>query len=174
MFQFLYIFGPAAITWLIIRKLSDKSAPDLITGLVEMIAYAVLDAALTTLLLYPFGRVEFVINSEGIRDIRYGFVAFFVSMILAVLIGIILAAIEKRMDFELQIIRADRHKTESRDKKNAAVYHDVNAAAKVSEPLGADTNANTNTGIRTNTGTGTGTCIDTGSGAAANTDVFTK
>ncbi|MCD7885526.1 MAG: hypothetical protein LUI87_17785 [Lachnospiraceae bacterium] len=103
MFQFLYIFGPAAITFLVIQKLSDRPEPTVIRFIVEMIFYALIDAALTTLLLYPIGRVELVFNSEGIRDIRYGVTAFFLSMVLAVVAGIVLVAFDKRVQVEVQV-----------------------------------------------------------------------
>jgi len=123
MFQFLYIFGPAAITFLAVRKLSEKPAPDLVTGIAEFIAYAVLDAALTTLLLYPFGRVELVFNSQDIRDIRYGITAFFLSLILAVIVGIAITAIDKRTEIQLQITKVDAGQSDEKEsvaKKNIA------------------------------------------------------
>ncbi|MCD7954177.1 MAG: hypothetical protein LUG93_00160 [Lachnospiraceae bacterium] len=113
MFQFLYIFGPAAITFLVIQKLSDRSEPSVVRIVIEMIFYALIDAALTTLLLYPIGRVELVFNSEGIRNIRYGITAFFLSMVFAVVTGVILVALEKRLHVELQVERIEESSGQS-------------------------------------------------------------
>ncbi len=109
MFQFLYIFGPAAVTFLVVRKITGDSSENAITSVIRFIAYAAIDAALTTLLLLPFGRVEFVIYDSGIRDLRYGFTAFLLSLILAVIAGIGVAAIDKRTELHIEITKEERH-----------------------------------------------------------------
>lgn len=112
LFQFLYIFGPAAITFLIVGKLAERPVTNYFTAAVEFIAYAALDAAITSLLLIPFNRVELILTQDGIRNIQYGKVAYFLSLILAVIVGIAIAALLKRVDISLHITE------KTKDKKN--------------------------------------------------------
>lgn len=116
MFQFLYIFGPAAITFLIVGRLCERTVTDYFTAAVELVAYAAIDAAVTSLLLLPFGRVELVFNESGIRNIRYGGTAFFLSLILSVIIGIAAAAFFKRVDISLQITKKTKGTDDEKEK----------------------------------------------------------
>lgn len=115
MFQFLYIFGPAAITFLIVGRLCGRTT-DYFTAAVELVAYAAIDAAVTSLLLLPFGRVELVFNESGIRNIRYGGTAFFLSLILSVIIGIAAVAFFKRVDISLQITKKTKGTDDEKEK----------------------------------------------------------
>ncbi|MCC8050959.1 MAG: hypothetical protein LIP10_09935 [Clostridiales bacterium] len=119
MFQFLYIFGPAALTFLVVRKITGKSAGNAVTAVIELIAYAAIDAALTTLLLLPFGRVEFVMYDSGIRDLRYGITAFLLSLLLSVIAGVVISAIEKRTDIQLEITKEEPHEKKIRKQSGA-------------------------------------------------------
>lgn len=103
MFQFLYIVGPAAITYLMIHHILNKDTIPYFTGVLELISYAALDAAITTLLLSPFKKVVIVKIASGIKDIQYGGTAFIFSLVVGVIVGIVISILKKYFAFSIEI-----------------------------------------------------------------------
>lgn len=108
MFQFLCVFGPAAITFLTVYQLMGKPAVNYFIAAVELIAYAAVDAGVLFLILFPMKKIGFAVNSIGIRELRYGGSAFLVSFAVAIAVGIVWAAIAKRMEIGMQITKKEK------------------------------------------------------------------
>lgn len=103
MFQFLYIVGPAAITYLVIHHILNKDTVPYFIGVLELISYAALDAAATTVFLLPFKKVVISKTASGVKDIQYGGTAFIFSIVVAVIIGIFISTVKKYMSFSIEI-----------------------------------------------------------------------
>lgn len=103
MFQFLYIIGPAAITYLTIHHILNKDAASYFIGVIEVISYAALDAAVTTVILLPLNRVLIVNIASGIKDLQYGGTAFIFSLIVGVVMGVVISIIRKYLELSIEI-----------------------------------------------------------------------
>lgn len=103
MFQFLFIFGPAAITYTIAAKLSGSSPDNWYSALISLICCAELDAVITSVCLLPFGRVEIIMMTNGVKNIQYGGTAFIFSLIVGVLCGLVIAALKKNARVRLDV-----------------------------------------------------------------------
>lgn len=119
MFQFLYIFGPAAVTFIVAKKISGKDTHGVVEPFIEVVAYAAIDAALTTLLLLPVGRVEFIVYDSGIRELQYGIIAFSLSLLLAVIVGVAISVVEKRTDIQIEITKEEHHEKNSKKRSES-------------------------------------------------------
>lgn len=104
MFQFLYIIGPAAITYLMIHHvLSKNDAVPYLISLIELTCYAAMDAAITSIFLSPFGWVAFSFDSFGIKNIQYSGTAFLFSLVVGVVMGVVISVIKKYVEFSIEV-----------------------------------------------------------------------
>lgn len=103
MFQFLFIFGPAAVTYLVAQKCSKKKAPDWYTAVIELICYGFLDAIVTIGILFPLGKVKMIAIAEGTNTVQYGYTAFVFSLPIAVLCGVAAAVYKKKVEMHIEI-----------------------------------------------------------------------
>lgn len=117
MFQFLFIFGPAAVTYLLAEKCSKISPPDWYTAVIELICYGALDALFTILILYPIDKVKIIALPHGENTVQYGCIAFVLSMVISVVCGIVSAMIKKRADVYIEL-EENRKDTEDDLKKD--------------------------------------------------------
>lgn len=117
MFQFLFIFGPASITYLLIHRIFNKDTVPYLNGLIELVCYAALNAVITTVALLPFERVEIVLMPNGIKNIQYGGSAFVFSMIVAVITGVVMSIIKKHIDvsIEIELQKKERSRESEKD-----------------------------------------------------------
>lgn len=102
MFQFLFVFGPAAITYMTAEKLSGSAPDNWYSALIRLICCAELDTVITTLCLLPFGRVELIMMTNGVKNIQYGGTAFIFSLIVGVLCGLVIAVLKKNAGIRLE------------------------------------------------------------------------
>lgn len=103
MFQFLFIFGPAAVTYLLAEKCSKISPPDWYTAVIELICYGALDALFTILILYPMDKIKIIALPDGINTVQYGSTAFVFSMVISVICGIVFAMLKKRAEVYIEL-----------------------------------------------------------------------
>lgn len=109
MYQFLCLFGPAVLTWLlrskylkqntgrnidrhinrsIGRRQAEKGGKETVLGaLIEIISYAFIQMVVILMVCKPLGRAQLTILSNGSLDIQYGSTAVFVSVCLSVIMG---------------------------------------------------------------------------------------
>lgn len=112
MFSFLYLFGPAAITYFTVRKCTKEEPTNWYTALIELIAEAILDAAVMILLLLSSGKVEIIILQDGMKHLQYGGTAILLSIPVAVICGILIAAVKKSVDMNVRILPEQKQKKE--------------------------------------------------------------
>lgn len=117
MFQFLFIFGPAAITYLVAEKCSKKKASGWRTSFIELLCYGFLDAVITIGVLYPLGKVKMIALPDGVNTVQYGYTALIFSVPVAVVCGIAAAVYKKKvqMHIEIEPVGKDTGKDEKRD-----------------------------------------------------------
>ena len=104
MFQFLYIFGPAAITYFVVRKCIRKAPANWYEAFFELLAYAMLNAVILTLFLLPFGKVEIILMANGVKTLQYGGTAFLLTFPIAVISGVVISIIRKGIDFKIKAV----------------------------------------------------------------------
>ena len=103
MFNYLIIFGCAAITYLLAEKCSKKTSPNWYSALISFIMYAMVDMVTTYLILSPFGRIARVDTVDGISEISYGSSAIFLAVLIALLWGIAFGFLKKNVDIKAEI-----------------------------------------------------------------------
>lgn len=103
MFNYLIIFGCAAITYLLAEKCAKKTAPNWYSALITLVMYAMIDMVTTYLVLSPFGRITRVDTVDGITEISYGSSAIFLAIIIALLWGIAFGFLKKNVDIKAEI-----------------------------------------------------------------------
>lgn len=118
MFQYLYVLGPAAITYFTVGKCTKEKAENWYTALIELLAYAMINVAIMVFLLLSSGKVEIIILSNGIKHLQYGGTAFLLSIPVAVISGIVISAVKKGVDMKISIL--PNKKNTEKDKKNEA------------------------------------------------------
>lgn len=99
MYQFLYLFGPGVAAWLIGRLCfgcREEAERSIFLGVARVIAYALLDAAIVTAVCKPMGRIQFVVLADGSLTVHYGASALITAAVVAVVIGVFIAALENR------------------------------------------------------------------------------
>lgn len=94
MMQLIYLFGPAAITYLIIDKCSKERKDLWYMAAIKICSYALVDLAVIVLLLTPFDKVKTVYSEAGILSIQYGFTAVILSVPISIIVGLVLSSID--------------------------------------------------------------------------------
>ena len=117
MFQFLYVLGPAAITYFTVRKCVKDEPANWYTALIELLAYAMVDAAVMILGLLSSGKVEIVILQNGVKHLQYGGTAVLLSIPVAVICGIVISAVKKGIDMNVRVLPNER-KDKEKDNKH--------------------------------------------------------
>lgn len=115
MLQFLSIFGPASITYLLIHQLLGKDTVSWFNALVEFICYATLDAAVTMVILSRIRRLEYFLMPNGIRNFQYiGMASFAIAVTVAVVAGFAISVIRKYISVTIEAeLRGGRETHES-------------------------------------------------------------
>ncbi len=103
MFNYIVIFGCAAITYLLAEKCSKKKAPDWYTAVIMFVMYAMLDMAVTYLAMAPLGRITRINTVDGLSELSYGSSAVVMSIIIAVLWGILFGFLKKNVDISADV-----------------------------------------------------------------------
>lgn len=105
MYQFLYLFGPGVLAWIVegqrggmAEEASEKNGIFVIAA--KVIAYSMLDLAVTASVCKPFGRMQFVTLADGTLTVQYGASALAVAAAAAIIIGMCTAVLKKRSAVE--------------------------------------------------------------------------
>ena len=100
MYQFLYLFGPGALTWLVKNAGRQEEGKEQngsrFQSVLEILVYALVNAAAMVLLLKPGGRVQLAVLANGMLDLQYGGTALVVSVVFAVFLGILIRTLDTR------------------------------------------------------------------------------
>ena len=112
MFQFLSIFGPAAVTYLTVSRCLNRVSCKGMEAFIRLICYGAIDFAITIICMRPLDKIKTVVISNGMSEIQYGNTAFLFSMAAAVVSGIVIAAIQKRIEFHIEISACEDGKDE--------------------------------------------------------------
>lgn len=96
MYQFLSLFGPGALTWIVRERCftgekaekEDRGGRAVWICILEMLSYALVNLAVVASVFKPMGRVQFFLSADGMPTIQYGASALFGSVIVAVAIGV--------------------------------------------------------------------------------------
>ncbi|MDE7312510.1 MAG: hypothetical protein K2N87_12955 [Eubacterium sp.] len=101
MYQFLCLFGPGVLSWLIDVQCTgmgeEKVEKDgVLLAAAKAIAYSLLDLAATAVVCRPFGRMQFAVLPDGTLTVHYGASALAVAAGIAVVLGLCAAFLKKR------------------------------------------------------------------------------
>lgn len=89
MFQFLCLFGPGVLAWLVKSHCCQKEQDSqLIVVLAEMVSYSLVTLAAVMSVLKPLGRIHLVLLSNGQLDVQYGASAILASVCFALVLGL--------------------------------------------------------------------------------------
>lgn len=88
--SFLCLIGPGALSCLVHRSAYEKDGMKLPATviLLEVVAYSMVNMVVTVLILHPLGEAEILILPNGMPSIRYYPPAMFLSMFLALVMGL--------------------------------------------------------------------------------------
>ena len=103
MFNYIIIFGTAAITYLVINKLTDYTEKKWYIVIMEFLVYAMINMVTTFLCLNPFGRVSLATLTNGTRDLQYGNTAVLFSILVAIIWGLIFSCIKKNIEISIEV-----------------------------------------------------------------------
>ena len=103
MFSFISIFSPGVITFFVSEKCTRQKANNGLRILLELTAYSALDSAAVVLLLEPLGRASIISTLNGDPVLSYGSTAYLFSFLIAFIMGIVIAAVKKRIALNLHI-----------------------------------------------------------------------
>lgn len=103
MFNYLMIFGCGAITYLLSEKCSKKRVLSWYNALIIYIMYSMVDMASAYLILSPLGRITRIDTAYGITEISYGRSAIVVSVLIALLWGVVFGFLKKHVDVNVEI-----------------------------------------------------------------------
>lgn len=103
MFTYLIIFGLGAITFVIEKKLTDTQNGKNIFMLIEYLMYTVIDLVSTYLLLNPIGRITIIQANTGLYEVVYGSSAIIISLVFAIVWGIVFAFFNKNIKCNIRI-----------------------------------------------------------------------
>lgn len=109
MFEFLFLFGPAALTYSIVRFCSRKTPESWFSALISCLSYAALDAAVTVLVMYPLDNVK-IGTASGNAYLAYGATAFLFSLIVAVVWGLVISVLRTRFSAHVEISTREARK----------------------------------------------------------------
>lgn len=114
MFLFLCTFGAGAVTFLISEICAGKKTADWIHVLMELIAYTAVDTVVSLLLLKPFNKILIVITSNNTKSLQYGLTGFVCALVIAVICGIVMGAVKKKVDMKIQIMPKEESSDEDK------------------------------------------------------------
>ena len=97
MYQFLCIFGPAAISYLTMHECLRQSADNWYKALIELLLFGAVDVAATLLLMIPFDQAGLLTLSDGSRALYYSIFAFGCSLFVGFATGVIAALARGRL-----------------------------------------------------------------------------
>lgn len=119
MFQLLCVFGPASVTYSLVRRILSRDTVSFFDGLIEFVCYATLDSVITMVVLIGFGRLEFLIMPNGIRNFQYiGIASLVFAIIVAVIVGVAISIVKKHIDVTIEAELRDNGDTHGSEKNN--------------------------------------------------------
>ncbi len=101
MYQFLYLFAPGVLSWLVSMRGRQADGEQMekegiLLAAAKVIAFSMLDLTAVAVILKPFGRMQFVVLPDGTLTVDYGVSALAVATAAAVVTGMCAAAVKKR------------------------------------------------------------------------------
>ena len=103
MFQFLCVFGPAAVTYLVLHHCLGRRQDRWFDALAELLCYAFLDAAVTFCCMAPIGKASLVLLADGSKELQYSGIAFLFALFAGAVCGVVLAAVRKRLEVRVEV-----------------------------------------------------------------------
>lgn len=108
MFQFVFIFGTAAVSLLAMEKLSGQKSDSTMTRLLELLIFGLLDVALLYLLLRSIKKLNIVHLAVG-SSLEIGGVALAAAIPVALVVGLVAAVICKQ--FSVSVVEEKAQET---------------------------------------------------------------
>ena len=104
MFNYVIMAGSGAITYLLVKKCSGKSVKKWHDAWIEYFLYVMLDMLTVYFCMSPLGRVTRVDDMVGgVTELQYGNMSILFSLAAAVVWGIILSFLKKKVDITSEI-----------------------------------------------------------------------
>lgn len=103
MYQFLYLFGSGAISFVVICFLEKIEEISFIKGFTQVMALSLINNAVTMFALMPFSKVVLKLNEDGTSFVQYGPVAVIFSIIVAILISLVVIVIKNYVKVEINV-----------------------------------------------------------------------
>lgn len=120
MFQILFIFGPAVITYVIAGYLTKRSASRWFSALIEIFFYAVVNTVITTAVLMPFDKVKIIEMANGLNNIQYGKTAYFASILVSVFTGLLVSVV-KAINIRIEAERSAKDRDQKKNNRKAGL-----------------------------------------------------
>lgn len=103
MFSFLCVFGPAAISLLVMRHLMGEGAKSWYETLLELICLASLNTAAILVCSALLGQGALNTLSNGSKEVYYSALLFLLSLPVGAVCGVVVAAVRKRVKLHIEI-----------------------------------------------------------------------
>lgn len=102
MYQFLCLFAPGMLAWLVSLRYARTDAEQVkkegvLLAAAKVAAYAMADLTVVAAVLHPLGRMQFVVLPDGTMTVQYGVSALVVAVAAGVGIGVCAAVVEKKL-----------------------------------------------------------------------------
>lgn len=102
MYQFIYLVGPGVASWLVgeiysgFRNEADAGSFRVFLTVARVIAYALVNVAIVSVICKPLGKVQFVVLQDGSITVHYGASALMVAVAVAIVTGVVMTVMEHR------------------------------------------------------------------------------
>lgn len=103
MFNYIIIFGSAALTYILVNTLLDKKMNNAFNAFIELLVYAMIDMVTVYLILSPFGVVDVVVSASGMRELQYGNIAILCSIVVSIVWSGIISVIRRNIAIKIDI-----------------------------------------------------------------------
>lgn len=103
MYQFLYLVGPGALSFVLVQFFMKDSSASFISGIAQIIAFSIVNNAIALSLLIPFSKVILILNEDGTSYVQYGTIAILVSLLIAVLLSLVVVMLKKHVSINIRV-----------------------------------------------------------------------
>lgn len=104
MFNYIIMLGNGAITYLLAQKGTDGKNEKWYKAVIEYFMYIMLDMLGVYFCMYPLGRIIKVDDmTRGTTELQYGNTAILVSIVIAVVVGVLSMVVKKKIDVSAEV-----------------------------------------------------------------------
>lgn len=103
MFNYIIMAGNGAITYLLAQKGTDGKTEKWYKEVIAYVMYVMIDMLAAYYSMAPLGRIIRVDDmTRGTTQLQYGNMAVLFSIVIAIIMGFVFAAVKKKMDIRVE------------------------------------------------------------------------